>query len=164
MHFSTSVHYDASADRVVQLWHDPEFHRAKAKQAGATSTEVSIRDEAQLTITIRAAIPAAILPSAARKFVGNVLQLTTVEVWDAADDGGVRNGTLSLDIAGAPVQVSAQMRLLPREKSCQRTLDGEVSARIPLFARAIEKAAVGAVDDVVAAEAKIAADFLTREQ
>lgn len=160
MHFSTSVHYDASADRVVKLWCDPEFHRAKARQAGATSTEVSIRDEAQLTITIRASIPSAMLPSAARKFVGDVLQLTTVEVWDSPNEAGIRNGTLSLDIAGAPVQVSAQMQLLPREHSCQRTLDGEVAAKIPLFARAVEKAAVGAVDDVMGAEAKIARQFL----
>ena len=130
MHFSTSVTYPAAAPRVVQLWRQEAFHRAKAERAGAKRVEVTMSGERDLTVTIRADIPSNLLPSAARRFVGDALHVTIVEAWGPAADSE-RSGTLAIDIAGAPVSVRAQMGLLPvSATSCTRTIDGEVLSLI----------------------------------
>ncbi|SEA72664.1 Protein of unknown function [Bowdeniella nasicola] len=161
MHFSTSVTYPASAVKVAELWRDESFQRTKAERAGARRSSVTIAGDADLTVTIRAEIPSDVLPKAARRFVGAVLEVTIVEAWEPADGDGRRAGTLSLDIAGAPVRVNARMELLPVSATeCTRTIDGDVKASVPLFSGPIERAAVGAVEDVVAAEKAIAVDYL----
>ncbi|WP_250506870.1 DUF2505 domain-containing protein [Bowdeniella massiliensis] len=161
MHFSTSVTYPASAVKVAELWRDESFQRTKAERAGARRSSVTIAGGADLTVTIRAEIPSDVLPQAARRFVGAVLEVTIVEAWEPADGDGRRAGTLSLDIAGAPVRVNARMELLPVSATeCTRTIDGDVKASVPLFSGPIERAAVGAVEDVVAAEKTIAVDYL----
>lgn len=161
MHFSTSVTYPASAVKVAELWRDESFQRTKAERAGARRSSVTIAGDADLTVTIRAEIPSDVLPQAARRFVGAILEVTIVEAWEPADADGRRAGTLSLDIAGAPVRVHARMELLPVSATeCTRTIDGDVKASIPLFSGPIERAAVGAVEDVVAAEKAIAVDYL----
>lgn len=161
MHFSTSVTYPASAVKVAELWRDESFQRTKAERAGARRSSVTIAGDADLTVTIRAEIPSDVLPQAARRFVGAVLEVTIVEAWEPADGDGRRAGTLSLDIAGAPVRVNARMELLPvSAMECTRTIDGDVKASVPLFSGPIERAAVGAVEDVVAAEKAIAVDYL----
>lgn len=164
MHFSTSVAYPATTTRVSELWRDESFQQAKARRAGATKADVTIQGESDLTVTIRAEIPANLLPQAARRFVGDTLDVTIVEAWQAPREDGRRSGTLNLDIAGAPVRVRGRMELLPvSDGSCTRTIDGEVKASVPLFSGPIERAAVGAVDEVVEAEKAIAVEFLTAE-
>ena len=161
MHFSTSVSYPAGADAVSRLWRNEEFQRAKAKAAGARRADVTIQGADDLTITIRAEIPADVVHAKARRFVGKHLEVTIVEAWQGADADGRRAGTLSLDIAGVPARVAARMELVPTAPgACTRTYDGDVKASVPLFGGPIEKAAVGAVDDVVAAEKQIALTYL----
>lgn len=163
MHFSTSVTYPASPQRVRTMWQEEDFHRERARAAGATSAQVTIHGEHTLTITVRADMPADMLPSKVRRFVGQSLHVTTVEVWEEPDDEGNCRGTLSLDIAGVPLRVAVSMQLLGRGGESLRTFDGDVTANIPLFSGAIEKAAVQNVDQVLQAEAAIAADYLNRE-
>ena len=162
MHFSTSVRYPAPAEEVSTLWREEAFQRAKAERAGARRSSISIKGDDELTITIRTEVPSDEVPQAARRFIGSTLQVTIVEVWQAPNAEGKRVGTLSLDIAGAPVRVRARMELLPLSDSCTKTYDGDVTASVPLFSKPIEKAAVGAVDDIVAAEKAIVVDFLKR--
>ncbi|MDO5701165.1 MAG: DUF2505 domain-containing protein [Bowdeniella nasicola] len=163
MRFSTSVHYDAPAAQVADLWRREDYQLARAHKAGAERVVVTINGEDELTITVRAEIPSDHVPPAARRFVGSRLQLTTVEVWQAPAADGRRVGSLSLDIAGAPVRVRAHMELTPDGDECVKTYEGEVNANVPLFSGPIERAAVGATDDIVEAEKSIALEFLKRE-
>lgn len=74
------------------------------------------------------------LPAFAKRLFSPASKVTQVEEWDVA----ARTGHYSVDIAGAPVTVSARMALVPHAGGCQFSITFDIDARVPLIRRKLE--------------------------
>jgi hypothetical protein len=163
--FNAVIDYPAAAGRVAQMLADEGFVQRKIAASGALDSSMEVaRDGDAFTVTTRRKMPTDQVPASFRSLVGQSLDVRLVEAWEAPGADGVRRGTLSLDIVGAPVRVTGRMSLEPTgPQSSRESLTGDITASIPLFGKHIEKAAAGAVDDVVAIERRIGLEFLAEQ-
>ncbi|MFC4554207.1 DUF2505 domain-containing protein [Georgenia faecalis] len=162
MQFDATIDYPADAERVARMLASEEFVQREIAASGALDSSVEIlRDGDAFTVTTRRKMPTHQVPAKFRSLVGQSLDVRLVQAWEAAAPDGSRPGTLSLDIAGAPVRVTARMVLEPVGAQASRwRLAGDITASIPLFGKPIEKAAAGAINDVVAIERRIGLEYL----
>lgn len=162
MRFDATIDYPADVDTVAAMLADEEFVRRKIAATGALeSTQEVIREGEAFTVTTRRQLPTDQVPSAFRSLVGQSLDVRLVEAWEAPHPDRSRAGTLSLDIVGAPVRVIGRMSLRPAaDGGTVQSFEGDITASIPFFGKPIEKAASGAVDQVLAVERSIGLDFL----
>jgi hypothetical protein len=160
--FDATIDYPADVDTVAAMLADEEFVRRKIAATGALdSTQEVIREGDAFTVTTRRQLPTDQVPSSFRSLVGQSLDVRLVEAWEAPHTDGTRAGTLSLDIVGAPVRVNGRMSLRPGpDGGTVQSFSGDITASIPFFGKPIEKAAAGAVDQVLAVERSIGLDFL----
>nr|WP_194720252.1 DUF2505 domain-containing protein [Cellulosimicrobium arenosum] len=154
--------YPASVSRVGQVLADEAFVRWRAERSGGSGSEVMQVDvtgtpDHGFTVTVRRTLPSGQIPAQARPFVGSRLEIRQVEAWEPEHDG-VRRGTVSLEITGAPVRLTGTVTLASDSDpgsdapSTVQEYDGEVRASLPLFASAIEDAAATAVRAALSAE------------
>ncbi|PFG40758.1 uncharacterized protein DUF2505 [Georgenia soli] len=161
MRFTATTAYPADVETVAAMLSTREFVERKMTEAGALSTTCEVvRDGAAFTVTTRAELPTASVPTALRSLVGDSLEVRLVEAWQAPAADGSRTATMSVDIQGVPARISGTQRLAPTMAGCEQTYDGDVSASVPLFGEPIEKAAVGTVDQVVAVERRLGLEHL----
>lgn len=164
MRFDTTIDYPADVHRVGRMLADEEFVRRKIEASGALDSSQEVFWEGQgFTVTTRRTMPTDQVPSSFRSLVGQSLDLRLVEAWEAPQQDGSRSGTLSLDVVGAPVRVTGRMTLRPSGEGTQQSISGDISASVPLFGRPIEKAAAGAVDQVVAVERRVGMEYLAEQ-
>ena len=71
----------------------------------------------------------------------------------ASSDGG-RDGSLVVEVAGAPVTLRAKVRLVPGGSSTAMTIDGDLKASIPLLGGQVERAAAPAVIHAIRGEGR----------
>lgn len=166
MQFNATIDYPADTTRVARMLADEGFTQRKIAASGALDSSFEVlRDGDAFTITTRRQMPTDQVPASFRSLVGQSLDVRLVEAWEAVGADGVRHGTLSLDIVGAPVRVTGRMSLEPTGPGTSREqLTGDIKASIPLFGKHIEKAAAGAVDDVVAIERRIGLAYLAEQE
>ncbi|MPV38501.1 DUF2505 domain-containing protein [Georgenia subflava] len=165
MHFAATISYPADVETVAAMLADEGFVRRKMAAAGAEESEVEIHHEGgSFTVTTRAKMPTTAVPAAFRSLVGDFLDVRLVEAWEAPDPDGSRSSTLALDIQGVPVRIAGSQRLEPTATGCTETYEGEVTAKIPLFGRPVEQAAVDTVDKVVAVERRLGLEHLARSE
>ncbi|MCM3662472.1 DUF2505 domain-containing protein [Georgenia satyanarayanai] len=162
MRFDATIDYPADMDTVAAMLADEEFVRRKIAASGALdSTQEVIWEGEAFTVTTRRQMPTDQVPSSFRSLVGQSLDVRLVEAWQAPHPDRTRTGTLSLDIAGAPVRVIGRMSLQPGpDGGTVQSFSGDITASVPFFGKPIEKAAAGAVDQVLAVERSIGLDFL----
>jgi hypothetical protein len=180
VHLSVELRYPASVRTVGAMLADESFVRWRAERSGGPGAEVEQVDvtgaaEGAFTVAVRRTLPTDQIPAHVRSFVGGGLEIRQAEAWEA-EHAGVRRGTVSLEIAGAPVRLTGTVRLAPdataaadgtagdgsASNTSVLTYDGEVRASVPLFGGAIEEAAAEAVRTALAAEERAGQEWLTR--
>jgi|SRR5690625_1223027 len=166
MRFHATADYPATAHEVAGLFADPDFVDAKIAASRATegSKEITGDPEGAFTVTTTRTMPPDLAPAQYRKFLpGGGVRLTLIEAWQAPDGQGNRRGELTMKIAGAPASASGQCRLENSGAGASRlTYEGEINVSIPLIGPRVEQAAVETVEQVMAAERAIAAQWLAR--
>jgi hypothetical protein len=159
LHIRTAL--PADVETVGDMFADPEYVHTKVRASGALNhtVDVATNPAGAFTVTTRRSMPTDQIPANFRTFIGAGLDVRQVEAWEApADDG--RSGTVVVEIAGAPVRLTGTTSLRPGEGGSVLTYEGEVKATIPLFAGAVEKAAVDAIRSILAAEEAVARAWL----
>ncbi|MBD5786423.1 DUF2505 domain-containing protein [Cellulosimicrobium terreum] len=162
MHLSVLQHYPAPVARVGAMLADEAFVRWRAEHSGGPGSQVELVDvtgtaEEGFTVTVRRTLPSDQIPAHVRGFVGGGLELRQAEAWEP-ERGGIRAGTVSVEITGAPVRLTGTVTLTSTtdpETGAEATVQayaGEVRATVPLFGAAIESAAAGAVRSALGAE------------
>ncbi len=161
MHFSATTQFDAGPDRVTEMLADRAFVEAVADATGATSHQVDVAadPDGSFTATTRRQMPTTDIPAQFRSVVGSTLEVLQVDAWEAPDEEG-RRGTVVVEITGAPVRVTGTLRLTSAGGVTTRRADAEIKASIPLFGAAVESAVADALREAVAAEERIAKDWL----
>lgn len=162
MQLSLTTEFDAGLDQVTAMLADPAFVDAVAAATGATSHQVDVAGGATeaFTATTRRQMPTTDIPAQFRSLVGTSLDVLQVDAWEAPEANG-RRGTVVVEITGAPVRVTGTLHLTSTEQGTTREAHADVKASIPLFGAAVESAVARALREAVAAEERVAREWLS---
>ncbi|MGH3413244.1 MAG: DUF2505 domain-containing protein [Marmoricola sp.] len=99
--------------------------------------------------------PADGLPSFARKFVGQEINIVQEEEWSSATDA-----TLSVAIPGKPGEMTGTVRLAGDDTGTTETVDAEVRVNIPVVGGRIEGFIADMLLKALKAESRVGRDWL----
>jgi hypothetical protein len=167
MRVQDELRYPADPATVFAMFCHPDFQEQVCEANGATSYDVDVRETADGGAVIRTerVLPTDTVPDFVRSFVGATLRVTEVDEWQPAGADGARQGTATVHIDGAPVRLTASLRLEADGSgngSVQR-LDGELKASVPLIGGKVEKAAEPAVRAAIRAQGRAAGAWLDQD-
>ncbi|WP_426998657.1 DUF2505 domain-containing protein [Pseudarthrobacter sp. N5] len=143
MALSASTTLPHSVESVAAVLINEDFQRHTSEVVGGTLESFAVTGDvagAFSTTSVRT-LPTTRLPEIARKFVGESLTVTQVENWDAPAADGSRQSKISLTIAGAPIDVAAEQRLVAEGSSTRMELAGTVTSSVPFLGSKIAQAA-----------------------
>jgi hypothetical protein len=143
MALSASTTLPHSVDRVAAVFANEDFQRHTSELVGGTLESFKVDGDVAgvfSTTSVRT-LPTTRLPEIARKFVGDSLTVTQLETWEAPAADGSRQSSISLKIAGAPLDVSAVQRLIADGGNTRVELEGSVTSSVPFLGGKIADAA-----------------------
>lgn len=131
--------YEGSVDSVLAILTDEKLYSDAAIRSRALSYEVEVSPDGERTaIMLHRRLPTEDVPSFARSLVGEALDVTEHTWWGAADDAGA-DGTFEVAVRAAPISYKGTMRLDRLGTTTSHTIDGTLSASVPLLGRRIEQ-------------------------
>lgn len=143
MKFSHSLRYEASPAEVRAMLTDPSFREKVCAATHATRSDVTVEPGASgPTVVVDQTQPARGIPSFAKKFVGEEIEIVQRESW-----GDDRSADLTVDLPGKPGRFDGQIRLQPEGTGTVETVTGNVSVKVPLVGGKLE----GLVGDLLKA-------------
>jgi len=147
MHVDAEIRYPATPAQVSEMLADSEFVERKCAEMGATEHTVLVEGDAAgaFTVTSSRTMPTNDFPDVARKFVGSSVQIRQTDAWQEAGSDGGREGTITVEIVGAPLRMTGGQWLRPNGDGCLQVVDGDLKASIPLVGGKLEKAAEPAI-------------------
>jgi hypothetical protein len=153
MKISETISYVAAPDAVFAMVTDPHFQERKCVEAGALRHEAAVSPTGDgARVVTRRDLPTDGLPDFAKSVVGGTLSITETYEWSGAAPDASRKGTLTVEVAGAPVAMRSDVRLSPTGAGTTISIEGDLKASIPLLGRRIEKAAEPAVVNAIRSE------------
>lgn len=142
---------------------DEEFQRRACQASGALGYESTVRAEGDRTvIRTRRTMPTSSFPDFVKGMVGATLPLVQTDDWGPPGPDGSRQGTLSLEVSGAPLGVTGELTLSPGGSGTVETIDCDLRARVPLFGARIETAAAPAVQAGIDVQRRTGTAWLAR--
>ncbi len=153
MRFTAELRYQAAPREVSAMLADPRFQERKSTESGALRHEATVSgDGTGLVINSSRVLPAAKVPEAVRGLVGNHLTVTQEERWGPTEPDGSRHGTVEVRVSGFPVKLTGRLALVEVDGGSLETLDGTLTASVPLFGSKVERMAEQAVRAEIRAE------------
>src|SRR5665811_2213089 len=144
---------------------DEIFQRRKCVATGALNHTVSISAEGQRTVIVSSRdLPTADFPSFVQSLVGATMAVTETQDWGPAGRDGARQGVITVDIAGAPIDLDGTLSLAPNGHGSVQTVQGDLRARIPLIGGKIEQAAAPAIESAINVEREIGQSWLATKK
>lgn len=108
-----TMHFEVAPDVVFAAQADPRYVAWKHGQMAASDVSAEAQEDgAGVTISSSRRLPA-VIPSAARRFVGDSIQVDEVHRWSHAQADGRRHGTVHATFGGAPMSVEGTLELRP---------------------------------------------------
>lgn len=165
MKISANLNYAATPHEVFAMLSDEIFQIRKCIATGALSHSVSISAKAERTVIVSSRdLPTTDFPAFVQSLVGATLAITETQDWGPADAEGARQGVITVDIAGAPIDLDGTLSLAPNGHGSVQTVQGDLRARIPLIGGKIEQAAAPAIESAINAEREIGQVWLATEK
>jgi len=153
MRISATIDYAATPDEVFAMFADEDFQNRKCIATGARRHSVSIIAKGGRTVIVsHRDMPTADFPDFVRSMVGDTLAVTETQDWGPADPDGSRQGKLTVDLSGGPIDLAGNLAMAPGGKGTIETVEGDLKARIPLIGGKIEKAAAPAINSAIRVE------------
>jgi uncharacterized phage protein gp47/JayE len=161
MQISAVIDYSATPREVFTMLADEDFQTRKCAATGAVRHTVSITAQGDRTIIVSTRdLPTDDFPRFVKNMVGDTLTLTETQDWGTPDDDGARHGKLTVDIAGAPIELTGTLSLAAGGQGCVETVEGDLKARIPMLGDKIEKAAAPAIQSAIRVEGETGVAWL----
>jgi len=162
MHVDAEIRYTATPAQVAQMLADSDFVEKKCVAMGATAHTVLVEGDASgaFTVTSSRTMPTDDFPDVARKFVGSTVTIRQVDDWQEAGPDGAREGSISVEIVGAPLKMTGGQWLRPDSGDTVQTVDGDLKASIPLVGSKLEKAAEPAIRMAIRTEDRVGQKWL----
>ena len=150
--------YDAPADAVTAMLADKAFREEVCDFIGVTRKSVIIEPVGEgLHVTIDQWQPTYRVPSYAKKFVGEEVNIVQREIWTTS-----LLGDLSISIPGKPGAMSGTVRIEEAHGVTTEAVDLNVKVGIPLLGGKIEDLIAGLLLKALKAENKVGRDYLAR--
>jgi len=160
MDLNTTLRFPADPGTVFEMLTDTDFLGRKAKAANAIRHEASVnRDGDRVTIRLLRVMPPDV-PDFVRRFVGESIDLEQTDVWEPPTADGSRQGTISIDMRGAPVTLRGTMRLTPDGTSTVVRISGKVKASVPFVGGKIEAAVHDGLIEAARREEEVGREWL----
>lgn len=161
MHISESVSYDAPPAEVLAMLGDPAFHEQVAERSRplrhTTSASVDAEGRTVARIERTHSTEGLGLPAGIKL---DEITLVQEQRWEPVGADGTARGTVTVEVKSVPVSFRGDLVLAPAGEGSTETLEGELTAKIPLVGGKIEKAAAPAVLAAVRTESKVGATWL----
>ncbi len=132
--------YNGLPDDVFAVLSDTDYVEAKCWATGAAEASVTVETAGDdLVIRTVRSLPANV-PSYAKSFVGDHIEVDQTETWGPADAQGARDGRVEASFAGTPMTVRGTMHLTSTGDGTTtvRTV-GDIKAGVPLVGGKIER-------------------------
>jgi len=163
MKIARTLEYAATPHQVFTVLADQAFQEAKCDATAAVKHTATVGAEGDRTvITTERVLPTRGMPDFAKNLVGETLNVIETQDWGPAAADGTREGKLSMSVAGVPVTMKGRLSLAPGGPGAVESLDADLRASLPLIGGKIEKAAAPLVEDAIAIEHRLAAEWLAR--
>ena len=165
MKISATIDYAASPHEVFAMLADQDFQTRKCVATGARSHTVAISAQGGRTVIVSSRdLPTDDFPDFVKSMVGATLAITETQDWGPAGPDGSRQGVLTVDIAGAPIDLAGTLSLVPGGKGSVESVEGDLKARIPLLGGKIEKAAAPAIESAIRVESETGQAWLAGKE
>ena len=158
--FTATMSYDATCIQVFAMMTNADYVAAKLNGTGGFDLEISV-DVVGSDTQVKAdrKLPAQI-PSFAKKFTGETIQVVEVDMWSPADEFGARTATVSLDFLNTPARADGHLDLHPAGNGCEVKVKFDVKASIPFVAGKIETVIAEQIERAIRQENKIGMKWL----
>ena len=161
--FTFTQSFPCDPDSIFNLLRREDFILAKCEATGSMSTTASVEvqpmeDDLSAIITNTRQLPAD-LPAPAKSLVGDTITVTETQKWSSAEPDGSRQATVSVEFSG-PMKFEGNLRLAPSDSGSTITTAGKFTASVPFIGGKIEKVAADQTARYLAAEEKIAHQWL----
>jgi len=130
--------YPQDAATVFAFLADPETARKRSVDFG--EEDIVVTTKGATVINVRKV--ASEVPSFAKKFLNPKNVVTDTKAWNASS----KSAALVVDIAGAPLKMSGDIRIVPAGSGCEYVVDFSLTCSIPLIGGQIAKHATGVTE------------------
>ncbi|MBE7420102.1 MAG: DUF2505 domain-containing protein [Ideonella sp.] len=137
--------YSAPIDKIFGHLTDAKWLETRSLALGELSAKVKAKKSAKGVSISMARRVRRDLPALVAKVLSPESDLQFEEVWTPAE-GGSYTGTLSMDIVGQPVKMTANFSLEPAGKGCVYRIQHRTTCSIPLVGGPVAKFAQGQVE------------------
>jgi hypothetical protein len=152
--------YDAPASDVAAMLADPAFREEVCDAQGVLRHTVTVEGDAtsgDLEVTVDQVQAAAGIPSFAKRFVGDEINIVQTESWSSPDAGDIR-----VSIPGKPGEMSGTARLAESGGRTTETVTLDIKVGIPLVGGRIEGLIADLLLKALRAENRVGRDYLSR--
>lgn len=164
MKISALIDYVATPHEVFAMLANEDFQNRKCVATGAHRHTVSVTAQGERTILVsRRDLPSEHFPHFVRSMVGDTLNVTETQDWGPSEDDGTRHGTLTVEIAGAPVHLHGTLSLTPEGPGTVEIIEADLKASIPFLGGRVEEAAAPAIQSAIRVEGETGAVWLAEE-
>ena len=154
---SEELRYDgASLEQVHEMLADPDFRRAVCDFQRVLRNTVTIeRDDRGMTVVVDQVQAAHGVPSYARKFVGDEINIVQSEDWTSPEKGNIH-----VTIPGKPGEITGTALVTEDPDGTTETVNMTVKVNIPLVGGKIEGLIANLLTKALRAEHKVGVDWL----
>jgi hypothetical protein len=150
--------YDAPMSEVAEMLADQSFREEVCDYQRVKRAMVSIdSDDNGMEVTIDQVQAAQGIPSFAKKFVGDEINIVQRESWSSPTEGDI-----NLTIPGKPGEMTGTARLSESGGVTTETVEMTVKVNIPLVGGKIEGLIADMLLKALKAENKVGRDYLSR--
>ena len=150
---------NAPAPTVLELLTTPKWLEARCIAMGEISASVKARKKAdQITITMKRRVRRE-LPGMLAKVLSPESDIVLEEIWSVGDKGQA-TGSMTVELVGQPVRISAEFSLSVAGKGCTYRITHHAKSSVPFLGGSIEKFAQKQSEEACAQELDYLADFL----
>ena len=156
---SEELRYDgASLEQVHEMLADPDFRRAVCDFQGVLRNTVTVeRDDRGMTVVVDQVQAARHIPSFAKKFVGDEINIVQSEDWTSPEKGNIH-----VTIPGKPGEITGTALVTQDPDGTTETVNMTVKVNIPLVGGKIEGLIADLLTKALRAERKVGVDWLAR--
>ncbi|SDS17626.1 DUF2505 domain-containing protein [Jiangella sp. DSM 45060] len=160
MDLNSELRFDADPAAVFAMLTDEAYIEKKTMAANAIRHQASVRrDGDRVTIDLLRVMPPDV-PDFVRRFVGETIDIKQRDTWGPAAADGSRDGSIELEMSGAPVRATGTMRLAGNGASTVLTIKALLKASVPLVGGKIEQAVHQGLMHAVKVEERVGNDWL----
>ena len=149
-----------TVEEVRAMLADPDFRQAVCSFQQVEDSAVTIEefDDGSMTVDLDRTYGTDLVPSFARKFVGDTIALVQREEWSSPTES-----RFEVSIPGKPGDLTGTARLVQSGPDAVETVAMEVKVSIPLVGGKLEDLVAGLMRDAFRAENKVGLKWLAGE-